>query len=100
MNCNNNAEYAQTFTGCIYTCEALTTLRLADDDVTENGDNHQRVCRNLSKCKCTVNLYLILDLYTTNYHGQGEAHKRVHLAEKVTKNPSAGKTGNDVEPKI
>ncbi len=42
---------------------ALTTLRLADDDVTENGDNHQRICRNLSKCKFTVNLYLILDLY-------------------------------------
>jgi hypothetical protein len=39
-------------------------------------------------------------VYTTNYHGQGEAHKRVHLTEKVTKNPSAGKTGNNVEPKI
>lgn len=32
----------------IFTREALTTLRLADDDVTENGDNHQRICRNLS----------------------------------------------------
>jgi hypothetical protein len=75
-------------------------LRLADDDVTENGDNHQRVCRNLSKCKFTVNLSYSSSLYMTHYHGQGEAHKRVHLAEKVTKNPSAGKTGNNVEPKI
>ncbi len=34
------------------------------------------------------------------YHGQSEAHERVHLTEKVTKNPRSGKTGNDVEPQI
>lgn len=47
-----------------------------------------------------MSIDLILDRNTTNYHGQGETHKRVHLAEEVAKNPSAGKTGNNVEPKI
>lgn len=82
MNCNNNAEYAQTFTGCIYTCEALTTLRLADDDVTENGDNHQRVCRNLSKCKFTVNLYLILDRYIRQITMARVKHIKAYIWQK------------------
>ena len=46
-----------------YIFKALTTLRLADDDVTENGDNHQRIGGNLSGCK--VMLIYRLNLYSS-----------------------------------